>query len=99
AIRRQTLRRAGLHGRIRARPARDLGRGGGGARWRRRPTRACGGPLLGSPVMGGIIWLASYPKSGNTWMRAFLHNLVTNAQKPVEPNYLDQFTIGNKGAG
>jgi hypothetical protein len=49
--------------------------------------------------MGGIIWLASYPKSGNTWMRAFLHNLLTNAKKPVEPNLLDQFTIGNKGAG
>lgn len=26
--------------------------------------------------MGGIIWLASYPKSGNTWTRAFLHNLI-----------------------
>ena len=24
----------------------------------------------------GIIWLASYPKSGNTWTRAFLHNLL-----------------------
>lgn len=24
----------------------------------------------------GIIWLASYPKSGNTWTRAFLHNLM-----------------------
>ena len=22
--------------------------------------------------MGGLIWLASYPKSGNTWLRAFL---------------------------
>ena len=49
--------------------------------------------------MGGIIWLASYPKSGNTWMRAFLHNLLTNAKKPVEPNYLDTFTLGNKAAG
>ncbi len=26
--------------------------------------------------MGGFIWLASYPKSGNTWTRAFLHNLL-----------------------
>ena len=26
--------------------------------------------------MGKIIWLASYPKSGNTWLRAFLHNLL-----------------------
>lgn len=24
----------------------------------------------------GIIWLASFPKSGNTWTRAFLHNLL-----------------------
>ena len=24
----------------------------------------------------GILWLASYPKSGNTWTRAFLHNLL-----------------------
>ncbi|MEX3010088.1 sulfotransferase domain-containing protein [Hoeflea sp. TYP-13] len=24
----------------------------------------------------GIIWLASYPKSGNTWTRNFLHNLI-----------------------
>ncbi|HWX82892.1 MAG TPA: sulfotransferase domain-containing protein [Xanthobacteraceae bacterium] len=24
----------------------------------------------------GIVWVASYPKSGNTWIRAFLHNLV-----------------------
>ena len=23
-----------------------------------------------------IIWIASYPKSGNTWVRAFLHNLL-----------------------
>lgn len=26
--------------------------------------------------MGAIVWLASYPRSGNTWMRAFLHNLL-----------------------
>lgn len=24
----------------------------------------------------GIVWIASYPKSGNTWVRAFLHNLM-----------------------
>ncbi|MDA0219396.1 MAG: sulfotransferase domain-containing protein [Proteobacteria bacterium] len=33
--------------------------------------------------MGNIVWLASYPKSGNTWMRALLHNLFTNARKPL----------------
>jgi hypothetical protein len=25
--------------------------------------------------MGGIYWPASYPKSGNSWLRAFLVNL------------------------
>jgi sulfotransferase family protein len=24
----------------------------------------------------GIVWIASYPKSGNTWVRAFLHSLI-----------------------
>jgi hypothetical protein len=24
----------------------------------------------------GIVWIASYPKSGNTWVRAFLHGLI-----------------------
>jgi hypothetical protein len=28
--------------------------------------------------MGKIVWLASYPKSGNTWLRAFLHVLLTD---------------------
>lgn len=44
--------------------------------------------------MGAIIWLASYPKSGNTWMRAFLHNLLMNAQEPVDINELHYFTLG-----
>jgi len=26
--------------------------------------------------MGGLVWLASYPKSGNTWARSFLHVLL-----------------------
>lgn len=33
--------------------------------------------------MGNIVWLASYPKSGNTWIRAFLANLVANRATPV----------------
>jgi len=36
--------------------------------------------------MGNIIWLASYPKFGNTWMRALLHNLFTNAREPLPLN-------------
>lgn len=33
--------------------------------------------------MPGILWLASYPKSGNTWMRAFLANLILDASEPL----------------
>jgi hypothetical protein len=42
--------------------------------------------------MGKIIWLASFPKSGNTWLRAFLHNLLLNPDKPVYINELDTFS-------
>lgn len=38
--------------------------------------------------MGKIVWLASYPKSGNTWVRAFLHNYITNAHTPHSINKL-----------
>ncbi len=33
--------------------------------------------------MQGIIWIASYPKSGNTWMRAFLANVLSDDKAPV----------------
>ncbi len=44
--------------------------------------------------MGAIIWLASYPKSGNTWLRAFLFNLLRNPPRPASINELDSFCIG-----
>ena len=33
--------------------------------------------------MKNIVWLASYPKSGNTWFRMFLANYEQNAEKPL----------------
>jgi hypothetical protein len=45
--------------------------------------------------MGNLIWLASYPKSGNTWMRAFLTNLMTNAERPAGINELGTVTVGD----
>lgn len=33
--------------------------------------------------MGGFLWIASYPKSGNTWMRLLLRSLLTDGQ-PVD---------------
>ena len=46
----------------------------------------------------GIVWLASYPKSGNTWTRTFLHNLVhaTSGDAQVQQiNELDKFSMGS----
>lgn len=40
-----------------------------------------------------IIWLASYPKSGNTWVRTFLANYFLGRRKPVGINELRRFTL------
>ena len=40
--------------------------------------------------MGNIVWVASYPKSGNTWMRAFIENYIQNPPRPVDINTLFQ---------
>jgi len=45
--------------------------------------------------MGRIIWLASYPKSGNTWMRAFLHNLLRNPNDSYDINRLGEFSFSD----
>ena len=41
--------------------------------------------------MGNIVWLASYPKSGNTWLRAFLANLVANRSVAVPLDELARY--------
>ena len=38
--------------------------------------------------MAEIFWLASYPKSGNTWMRTLLTNYQRNALEPADINKL-----------
>lgn len=50
--------------------------------------------------MGKILWLASYPKSGNTWLRAFIHNLLRQAdpkagEKAVDINDMNVLTTGD----
>ncbi|HEX3918880.1 MAG TPA: sulfotransferase domain-containing protein [Caulobacteraceae bacterium] len=37
----------------------------------------------------GIVWLASFPKSGNTWFRIFLANLAAGESGPADINDLD----------
>jgi len=39
---------------------------------------------------GGVIWLASFPKSGNTWFRIFLANLAAGENGPADINDLDE---------
>ena len=39
--------------------------------------------------MTSIVWLASYPKSGNTWFRVFLTNYLRDAAEPASINDLD----------
>lgn len=46
-------------------------------------------------MAGGILWLASYPKSGNTWVRIFLENLFRNAAQPISINALSVVGFGD----
>ena len=48
--------------------------------------------------MGKIVWLASYPKSGNTWVRAFLHNYIVGAETPHSINSLIDFSVAESAA-
>ena len=44
-----------------------------------------------------IIWLASYPKSGNTWVRLFLNSLLFTSDATVDINKIkiEQFQAEN----
>lgn len=46
--------------------------------------------------MAGIIWLASYPKSGNTWLRLFLANYFA-ANRPLDLNTAISLGVGDSG--
>lgn len=61
-----------------------------------RPGSRTGpGPVSLRPRLHGILWLASYPKSGNTWMRAFLANLFAGGEHPVPLNELPKWAVGD----
>ena len=45
--------------------------------------------------MGKIIWIASFPKSGNTWMRAFLANYVLDRRQPYPIDELGLFSLSD----
>ena len=43
-----------------------------------------------------IIWLASYPKSGNTWIRLFLNALLYSKENSVDINNINIQQFPNK---
>lgn len=43
----------------------------------------------------GVFWLASYPKSGNTWFRVFLQSLLKGADEPLDLNALNTGAIAS----
>ncbi len=45
-----------------------------------------------------IVWLASYPKSGNTWLRLFLFNYLLNGEKPAPINQAHKIGPGDADA-
>lgn len=45
--------------------------------------------------MKNIVWLASYPKSGNTWVRVFLTNLLRDSDCPADINQLEMTPIAS----
>ena len=47
------------------------------------------------PSKSGIYWLASYPKSGNTWFRIVLANLMNASTAPVDLNQLQTGAIAS----
>ena len=54
-------------------------------------------PAANGAPDSGIVWLASYPKSGNTWTRAFLSNLVTimaGEREELDVNSINRFSMG-----
>lgn len=42
-----------------------------------------------------IVWLASYPKSGNTWTRVFLANYLFDCKTPLSINQVHRLGVGD----
>lgn len=60
-----------------------------------RPGAAAAGRGAGPAGTKSIVWLASYPKSGNTWTRVFLANYLLNPNGPVPINQIRRFAIAD----
>ena len=63
----------------------------------RNAAGVAGTPAAEHGPRRGIIWLASYPKSGNTWLRIFLRNLLSGEDGPAALDEIG-FTIASSRA-
>lgn len=50
---------------------------------------------MSSKAQGKFFWLASYPKSGNTWTRLFIGNLLNANEEPLSINALETGSIAS----
>jgi hypothetical protein len=48
--------------------------------------------------VGGLVWIASYPKSGNTWTRSFLHRLLAEDGEQFDINEMNRLTTWDSAA-
>lgn len=65
------------------------------------PASETHAPAEAASPVSGIVWLASYPKSGNTWTRTFLHNLfglLEGKDEEHDINEINEFTTWDLAA-
>lgn len=48
--------------------------------------------------MGKIVWVASYPKSGNTWVRLMLANYLAPCDGPLPLDQIGKYVTGDARA-
>ncbi len=46
--------------------------------------------------MKNLVWLVSYPKSGNTWFRIFLTNYLKNCQEPAKLDEIERTPLSSE---
>lgn len=67
-------------------------------RLKKRPARAALPGQAPDGRLKNIVWLASYPKSGNTWSRIFLANYLLATLEPIPINQVHRIGIGDSVA-
>ncbi|TQV79816.1 sulfotransferase domain-containing protein [Denitrobaculum tricleocarpae] len=50
---------------------------------------------MSEPPVKKLVWLASFPKSGNTWLRVFLANYIMNSKEPFPINKIHMLTFSD----